>query len=156
MLSQKKKTDWSAVLKRAKDDDKLRDVVSSLLSSEGTSLNEWGLDGLPLLHSALYCCHESLATYLVERGADIRLADSTGREPLSWASEVPSMDGVMVSLLLEKGVNIDAQGCRGRSALMWASLRGNKVAVELLLRSGANVLLKDREGDTAIGFSRKS
>ena len=60
----------------------------------------------------------------------------------------------IIGLLLEAGANINAQDVYGRTALMMVSgetLRSSASAVKFLLEQGADVNLKSRSGDSALG-----
>jgi ankyrin repeat protein len=61
-------------------------------------------------------------------------------------------DTELVRLLLQKDAsNIDAQYINGNkwTALMWACIYGHAAIIELLIRSGANIDLKDKYNKTA-------
>jgi len=57
------------------------DAVEQLLK-DGMSVNELGAGNRTALHRAVGANHESLVAFLIEHGADINLADDSGRTPL--------------------------------------------------------------------------
>lgn len=62
----------------------------------------------------------------------------------------------IVLLLLQRGANINAQDIHGTTALMMASgsaLSSSASAVKFLLEQGADVSLKSRSGNTALGYA---
>ncbi len=67
-----------------------------------------------------------------------------------YANDVPTDDGVaLVALLLDKGAAIDARDDRGRTPLMIAAGLGHDEVVDLLLRRGADRVLRDKGGRSA-------
>ena len=63
-----------------------------------------------------------------------------------------------VRILLEKGAdtNRQAKDKYGEyTALMWASLRNYKNIVEMLLKAGARIDMKNADGSTAIDLARR-
>jgi ankyrin repeat protein len=57
--------------------------------------------------------------------------------------------------LLDRGVAVDTRYKHDLTALMWAAGSGQKDAVEMLLRRGANKALKDDRGKTAADIARE-
>lgn len=88
---------------------------------------------------------------LIERGADI---NKTGWTPLHYAATSGSMR--IIELLLEHHAFIDAQSPNGSTPLMMAALYGHPQVVRLLLESGADPLLKNEQGLSAIDFARRA
>ena len=56
-------------------------------------------------------------------------------------------------MLLEKNANPDLQRNNGWTALMYASYHCHKETVQLLLNHGADVNLKNEEGQTALDLA---
>jgi ankyrin repeat protein len=89
----------------------------------------------------------SVLRLLLEKGADLEIADNHGRRPLSYAAG--GWNGTAeVKALLENSADIEAKDDSGRTALSWAAWSGNKDAVRLLLENGANPRSKDKSGRT--------
>jgi hypothetical protein len=61
-----------------------------------------------------------------------------------------------LSLLLENHAYIDAESPNGSTPLMMAAMYGTPQAVKLLVESGADPLLKNQQGLTAIDFARRA
>jgi ankyrin repeat protein len=73
---------------------------------------------------------------------------------LMWAAGYSDEAGVddvakVIALLIERGAHIDEQDNRGRTALMIAAELNHVAAVDLLLGSGADKSLRDKQGKTA-------
>jgi ankyrin repeat protein len=59
-------------------------------------------------------------------------------------------------MLVKAGSDVDApQDSIGQTALMGAAVSGKVETVKALLEAGANVLVKDRDGRTAIDHAEK-
>jgi len=88
---------------------------------------------------------------LIARGADV---NKPGWAPLHYAATRGHVD-VMV-LLLDKSAYIDAASPNGTTPLMMAAYYATPSAVKLLLEAGADPLLKNQQGLTAIDFAQRA
>lgn len=93
----------------------------------------------------------SVAARLVAQGADI---NKPGWTPLHYASTSGHLE--IMRLLLDKHAYIDAASPNGSTPLMMASMYGTSSAVKLLLESGADPLIKNELGLTAIDFAQRA
>ncbi|MDY7107700.1 MAG: ankyrin repeat domain-containing protein [Planctomycetota bacterium] len=91
---------------------------------------------------------ELLARY----GADLTARVYAARTLLFYASRDPEARPVW-ELLLAHGVNINAHP-RGRTVLMIAARRGSTEFVEFLLAHGADPMMEDDRGRTALDYAR--
>ena len=107
-------------------------------------------DETPLMMAALKGPLQ-LAQKLVEKGADV---NKTGWAPLHYAATSGKLD--IISLLLENHAYIDAESPNGSTPLMMAAGYGTASAVKLLLEEGADPLLKNKQGLTAIDFAQSA
>ena len=89
-----------------------------------------------------------IAKKLIDRGADV---NKPGWTPLHYAAT--KGHNALMDLLLEHHAYIDAASPNGSTPLMMASLYGTAAAVKLLLEAGADPLLKNEQGLTAIDFA---
>ena len=89
-----------------------------------------------------------VAKQLIDRGADV---NKPGWAPLHYAATKGHV--ALIDLLLEHHAYIDAASPNGSTPLMMASLYGTASAVKLLLEAGADPLLKNEQGLTAIDFA---
>jgi ankyrin repeat protein len=84
-----------------------------------------------------------LTRLMLEHGADVNVADPTGRTALMYAAVSDLLPLEQVKMLIEKGAKVDARsqhaqsGDTGRTALDLAKLHGDTPVVDLLLKSGA-------------------
>jgi len=107
-------------------------------------------DESPLMIAALKG-QIDLATRLIDRGADV---NKTGWTPLHYAATGAQL--AVIRLLLDKHAYIDAESPNGTTPLMMAARYGTPAAVELLLDEGADPMLKNRLGQSAIDFAYRA
>ena len=101
-----------------------------------------------LLHDAAWKSDASLASVLLEQGAQINAQDAEGRTPLhnaAWKG-----DALVASLLLEHGAQVGAGDSRGRTPLHDAARQGHAPVASLLLEHGAHVSAGDSGGRTPL------
>ena len=94
--------------------------------------------------------HLELARKLIERGADV---NKTGWTPLHYAATNGHL--AVIELLLEQHAYIDAESPNGSTPLMMAAHYGTPAAVKLLLEAGADPLIRNQLGLTAIDFANR-
>lgn len=92
-----------------------------------------------------------IARKLIEHDADV---NKTGWTPLHYAATAGHVD--VIRLLLEHSAYIDASSPNGSTPLMMAAMYGTASSVKLLLEEGADPLLKNDLGLTAIDFAQRS
>lgn len=91
-----------------------------------------------------------LCQQLIAKGANV---NKPGWTPLHYASTHGHVD--IMNLLLEHHAYIDAASPNGSTPLMMAALYGTPAAVKVLLEAGADPLLKNDQGLTAIDFANR-
>lgn len=93
---------------------------------------------------------EKIVTLLIEHGADVNAKGSSGMSPLMLACMGDCSD-TLARLLLDKGANINAVARDGTNAFYYAVQHCPLRTVELLIKSGANVNVRDTNtGSTAL------
>ncbi len=107
-------------------------------------------DESPLMMAALNG-QTDLVSRLIERGADV---NKTGWTPLHYAATRGHL--AVMRLLLDQHAYIDAESPNGTTPLMMAAHYGTPAAVKLLLEEGADPLLKNGLGMTAIDFANRA
>ena len=123
-------------------------VASALIASPKTNVEARnGKDESPLMLASLSGLLD-VAKQLIDRGADV---NKPGWAPLHYAATKGHL--AVMDLLLENHAYIDAASPNGSTPLMMASLYGTASAVKLLLDAGADPLLKNEQGLTALDFA---
>jgi len=107
-------------------------------------------DESPLMMAALRG-HLDLARKLIARDADV---NKPGWTPLHYAATNGHL--AIMSLLLEHHAYIDAESPNGTTPLMMAAHYGSPEAVKLLLEAGADPMLKNQLGLTALDFAQRA
>lgn len=107
----------------------------------------------PLMMAALKGHHRQ-AKRLIERRAEV---NKPGWTPLHYAASNPGEgSAAMVRLLLEHFAYIDAESPNKTTPLMMAARYGSESVVKLLLEEGADPLLRNEQGLTALDFARQA
>lgn len=92
-----------------------------------------------------------LCDALIARGADV---NKPGWTPLHYAATNGHLP--VLHLLLENHAYIDAASPNGTTPLMMAARYGSAASVSLLLEAGADPLLKNDQGLSAIDFAHRA
>ena len=101
---------------------------------------------------------------LVSRGADPKLPTRAGTTPLmaaagvNWVVAQTYTESLQarydaVALCLELGADVNATNSMGLTALLGAVNRGSNDIIELLVKRGARLDVKDKEGRTALRWA---
>ena len=104
-----------------------------------------------------------MAELLIARGASVRLKDGTGQTLLHWAVNRNNYQGdiALVKLFLSHGADVNAKaysnsvGWEGWTPFHVACRRGNKVIVEMLISSGADMHAKTDKGYTPLSLAKE-
>jgi ankyrin repeat protein len=105
----------------------------------------------PLMMAALKG-HLPQARRLIDRRAEV---NKPGWTPLHYAASNPdAVNADMVRLLLAHFAYIDAESPNKTTPLMMAARYGSDAVVALLLKEGADPLLRNEQGLSAIDFAR--
>lgn len=106
--------------------------------------------GYTALHRAIRSYNQPAAIQLINRGVNVRLADTSGRTPLHESVRYASrFTNEFFELLVAKGANVNAQDAKGSTALHEASSFGQRLA-PFLLATGADPNLQNNKGDTPL------
>ena len=95
-----------------------------------------------------------VAQMLLDRGANLHLADSDGRTALHLAARSDTPE--IAELLLEGGADVNATDVTGATPLFLAVEAGSPDVVELLVRHGANANASKQEGMTPIQLAAQT
>ncbi len=107
-------------------------------------------DESPLMMAA-FMGGKALCQQLIKQGADV---NKPGWTPLHYAATHGHLE--VMSLLLEEYAYIDAASPNNTTPLMMAAQYGTPEAVNLLLEAGADPMLKNDLGLTAIDFATRA
>lgn len=121
------------------------EAVAKLVATEDVKVDILTSNGVPLLHQALKLNSVSIATLLLQRGADVNARTTID----SWtALHCAALKGNphTVRLCLEHGAIVDARTSQRQTPLHKACESGNADTVKLLLQSGADVKTFDGAG----------
>jgi len=111
-------------------------VMVSEKLDQGADINtRFGDDGSTPLIVAIMSGATGTVKLLLDRGADVNLADSRGRTPVILA--VAEGHSEVVDILLKKGANVHTRTDAGSTALMFAVQKGRTDIAELLRKAGA-------------------
>lgn len=131
--------------------DKAFKVAAVLLNWSKINVEERNsTDESPLMIAALMGQTDWVAK-LIARGGDV---NKTGWTPLHYAATRGNL--AAMSLLLDNYAYIDASSPNGSTPLMMAAFYGTPEAVNLLLQAGADPLIKNAKGMTAIDFAQQN
>lgn len=121
-----------------------------LLDWPKTDVNVLNAQGENALMMAALKGNLDVAARLIQRDADV---NKTGWTPLHYAASNGHL--AIMSLLLDNNAYIDAESPNGTTPLMMAALYGSASSVKLLLEAGADPLLKNQQGLSAIDFAQR-
>ncbi|KAF5590966.1 hypothetical protein FPCIR_6229 [Fusarium pseudocircinatum] len=116
----------------------------------GGKIKEFLVNGL---HLAAFCGLDRIIPSL-RTMFEVDSKDSSGRTPLSWASQ-GGWD-TTVSLLLSWNADFNAADTDGRTSLIQACRNNHAMVAEHLLNAGANVNAAESTGETGLHFAAKA
>ena len=129
--------------------------VEDALATDSSIINQVSSDGFPPLSLACYFGQGTIATYLIEAGADLHATATNGTNIQALHAAVARNDYQMCELLLQKGAEVNALQTQSVTALHSAVHRGNIALVKLLMEHGANKEGKMDNGDTPISIAER-
>jgi ankyrin repeat protein len=127
-------------------------VADFFIEQSGTRLNATTPAGETALMMAALKGHLPQARRLIAQGAEV---NKPGWAPLHYAaSHTEPISREMVRLLLEHHAYIDAESPNRSTPLMMAAQYGHSSVVPVLLEAGADPLIRNEQGLSAIDFAR--
>jgi ankyrin repeat protein len=117
----------------------------------------------PFLRAAL-SADLTVMRLLLEKGADVNIATFAGTTPMMAAAGVNWVGGQTysessqflqaVELCLEHGADVNAVNSMGVTAVIGAANRGSDDIIELLVKKGAKLDVKDKQGRTPLLWAK--
>jgi ankyrin repeat protein len=126
-------------------------VAQVLTDWPKTDVNKLNAQGESPLMIAALKGELDMAASLIKKDADV---NKTGWTPLHYAASKGHL--AIMSLLLDNNAYIDAESPNGTTPLMMAAMYGTAPAVKLLLEAGADPMLKNQQGLSAIEFAQRA
>jgi ankyrin repeat protein len=123
-----------------------REIVEVLLLA-GANVNGRTRDGRTPLMSISDKTSVDLLRDLLSYGANVNARDDYGDNAIIVAAGLPNLG--LLKELMSAGARIDAMNSVGQNALFVAA-RNNVEAVDLLIKSGADLNVRDEDGQTAL------
>ena len=127
--------------------------LAKMLLAKGANVNRRSGGNTPL-HRAVMDGKLQFVKLLIDHGADLDATGVTGDSPLMLAAN--DVRRRIFNLLVDSGANIHARSQpHGWTALMWAVRAESLDIVRLLLKLGADVRVKNRNGRTALALAEE-
>lgn len=114
-------------------------------------------DQVSPLHAACRMGNLEMIRFLIDRGVSIHQVDETGNTALMWSCGAPNACET-IQYLLDRGADIHVfAGAeeQAKGVLHHAASRSTPQVMELLLKSGADLHDRDRDGDTPLHYAAK-
>jgi uncharacterized protein len=124
-------------------------LVAAFLADEPELVTAYTPDGFTLLHMAAYFGHVTVATLLLDSGADVGAVSQDDAEGTPLHAAVAGRHHGMAWLLLARGAPVNAQQVGGFTALHVAARFGDHPIVQLLIVNGADPWRPADNGKTA-------
>lgn len=123
--------------------------IVKYLTSVGADVNNRNINGITPLMKASSLGTDEIVELLLENGADAKALSMDGFTAL-MAAALGSVSFDIMKTLIDNGSDINAQtGVSGSTALMFAVYAGSPKKVELLIKSGADPTIVDKNMKTA-------
>jgi uncharacterized protein len=119
------------------------------------TINSRSNDGFTALHFACYFGQAEAARLLIEKGAAVDAVASNAMKVMPLHSAASARNLEAARLLLEHGAPINARQQGGWAAIHAAAQNGDRVLVELMLKSGADPTVANDEGKTPAAVARE-
>lgn len=130
------------------------DLVAVLVDN-GANINIKDKDGRIVLFDAVAENNTQMINALILNGCDKDSCDKNRITPLMYAIEATHRQIAMCELI-RLGANVNYQDAYwGKNALMHAIKCDNRAAMDILMKNGADIFAKDKNGRTALMYCAK-
>ncbi len=131
------------------------DRIQEILKADPRRASEHAPDGFTPVALAAFFGQPAAANALIAAGADVNAAAKNGLKVAALHAAVAGGKLDIVKAVLEAGANPNAQQQAGFRAIHEAGTKANRALAELLIAHGADPLLPNDEGKTAIDLARE-
>lgn len=125
-------------------------VFDTLLNARDINLEATAFNGDTALMIACYEGNKPAVEALLAKGAEV---NKPGWTPLHYAAATGNNE--IVQILLDKSAYVDAESPNKTTPIMMAARGGHILTVKLLLDAGADAILRNDLGMSAIDFAQK-
>lgn len=130
----------------------IKQVKSLIANGSDINAKEQGFSSRTALHTAIQENNLKIVRLLLNAGADVNSLDEEGNTPLMLLDDETNVE--IVSLLIKYGTKLDIQNKENQqTALLTAAMEENFKVMRVLIESGANVNLRDEDGDSALDIT---
>jgi ankyrin repeat protein len=128
--------------------------IIKLLLSVKIKVEDCGISGITALYCASIASDDTVATHLIDHGADFRRLDQTGHSSLDLAACFAT-DTKILELLLTK-VEIEQCDSHGITALYSTAMASNAIFARYMIERGADINHHDIGGRTLVHNAKAS
>ncbi len=125
------------------------ELVAAFLAEDPGLVTRYTADGFTALHIAAYFGHVTVATMLIDAGADVAAVSQDDAEGTPLHAAIAARHHGMAWLLLARGTPVNAQQEGGFTALHVAARFGDHAIVQLLVVNGSDPWIEADNGKTA-------
>ena len=124
--------------------------IVKFLVDAGSNVNASRSDGITALMGASKRNTSEVVRILLEAGANVNVKDTNGMTPLLYAA-MNNSDPEIINMLIEAGAD-DTTSRNGETSLILAARWNIPEVVEALLKAGADIRVRDKEGKFAFDY----
>ena len=127
-------------------------AASDIYEADNESINWVDLKGFTPLILAVYNEQPEMVDFLLEKGAQIDIADSAGNTALMGVCFKGYKS--IATKLINAGADVNQRNVNGATALTFAATFGHLDIAKMLLEKGANIYVPDVRGKSPLEHAR--